>query len=195
MRFRKDRKAARRRLNLIFSLLFWGAFQWVYSYPVSPQTMAGENQCSHEIKTLAPWKKSYDQPRQHIKKQRHYFANKGPSSQSYGFPSSHVWMRELDHKESWASKNWCFWTVVLEKTLESHLDSKEIHPVHSKGNQSWIFTGRTDVEAETPILWPPDVMNWLIWKDPDAGKDWWWEEKGMTEDEMAGWHHRLNGHE
>ena len=92
-------------------------------------------------------------------------------------------------------KNWCFWTVVLEKTLESSLDCKEIQPVHPKGNQSWIFTGRTDVKAETPILWPPDVKNWLIWKDPDAGKDWRWEEKGMTEDEMVEWHHWLNGHE
>ena len=140
-------------------------------------------------------KKSYDQPRHHIKKQRHYFANKGPSSQSYGFPSSYIWMWELDYKESWAPKNRCFWTVVLEKTLESPLDSKEIQPVHPKGNQSWIFIGRTDAEAETPILWPPDMKNWLIWKDPDAGKDWRWEEKGMTEDEMVGWHHRLNGHE
>ena len=143
---------------------------------------------------IAPWKKSYDQPRQHIKKQRHFFANKGPSSQSYTFSSSHVWMWELDYKESWASKNWCFWTVVLEKTLESNLDSKEIQPVHSKGNKSWIFIGRTDAEAETPILWPPDVKNWFIGKDPDGGKDWE-QEKGTTEDEMVGWHHRLNGHE
>ena len=104
-------------------------------------------------------------------------------------------MWELDHKESWAPKNWCFWTVVLEKTLESPLDCKEIQPVHSKGNQSWIFFERTDAEAETPILWPPDVKNWLIWKDPDAGQDWSQEEKGMTEDEMVGWYHRLNGHE
>ena len=105
---------------------------------------------------LAPWKKSYDQSRQLIKKQRHYFANKGPSSQSYGFFSHNVWMWELDNKESWAPKNWCFWTVVLEKTLESPLDCKEIQPVHPMGNQSWIFIGRTDVEAERPILWPPD---------------------------------------
>ena len=144
---------------------------------------------------LAPWKKSYDQPRQHIKKQRHYFANKGPNSQSYGFSSSHVLMWELGHKESWALKNGCFWTAVLEKTLESPLDSKEIQPVHSKGNQSWIFIGRTDVEGETPILWPPDVKNLLIWKDPDAGKDWRQEEKGTTKDEMVIWHHWLNGHE
>ena len=129
---------------------------------------------------LAPWKKSYDQPRQHIKKQRHYFANKGPSSQSFGFSSSHVWMWELDHKERWAPKNWCLWTVVLEKTLESPLDRKEIKPLNPKGNQSWIFIGRTDARAEAPILWPPDVKNWLIGKDPDAGKDWRQEEKGTS---------------
>ena len=144
---------------------------------------------------LAPWKKTYDQPRQHIKKQRHYFANKGPSSQGYGFSSSHVWMWELDYKESWVLKNWWFWTVVLGKTLESPLDCKEIQPVHLKGDQSWVFIGRTDAEAETPTLWPTDVKNWLITKDPDAGKDWKWEEKGRTEDEMVGWHDRLNGHE
>ena len=122
-----------------------------------------------KLKTLAPWKKSYDQPRQHIKKQRHYFANKGPPSQSYGFSSSHVLMWELDYKESWEMKNWCFWTMVLEKTLESPLDCKETQPVHPKGDQSWVFIGRTDVDAETPVLWPADVKNWLIWKDPDAG--------------------------
>ena len=113
---------------------------------------------------------NYDKPRLHIKKQRHYFANEGPSSQSYGFSSGHVWMWELDHKESWELKNWCFWTVVLEKTLEGPLDFKEIKPVNPKGNQSWIFIGRTDAEA--PIFWPPDVKNWLIGKYPDAGKDW-----------------------
>ena len=109
-------------------------------------------------------------------------------------PVVNVWMWELDYKESWAPNNWCFWTVVLEKTLESPLYCKEIQPVHPKGNQFWIFIERTDVEVETPILWPPDVKNWLIGKDPDAGKDWRWE-KGMTEDEMVGWHHRLDGHE
>ena len=123
------------------------------------------------------------------------FSNKGPSSQGYGFSSSHVWMWKLDHKERWAQKNWCFWTVVLEKTLESPLDNKEIQPVHPKGNQSWIFTGLTDAEAETSILLLPDAMNWLVGKDLDAGKDWRQEEKGTTEDEMVGWHHRLNGHE
>ena len=144
---------------------------------------------------LAPWKESYDQPRQHIEKQRHYFANKRSSSQSYGFSSSHVWMWELAYKESWEPKNWCFWTVVLEKTLESLLDCKKIQPVHPRGNQSWISIGRTDAEAETLILWPPDTKNWLIWKAPDAGKDWKWEEKETTEDEMVGWHHQLHGHE
>ena len=146
--------------------------------------------CSHEMKrqkkNLLAWKKSYDTPRQHIKKQRHYLAEKGPSSQSYDFSSSHVWMWELDCKESWALKNWCFLTVVLDKTLESPLDSREIKPVNLKGNQSWAFIGRTDGEAEMPILWPPDVKNWLSGKDPDAGKVWRWEEKGTTEDEMVG---------
>ena len=121
-----------------------------------------------------------------MKKQRHYFANKGPSSQSYGFPSSHIWMWELDHKESWALTNWCFWIVVLEKTLESPLDCKQIQPVHPKWNQSWIFIGRTDAEAEAPVLSLPDVKNWLLGKDPDAGKDWRQEEKVATGDEMAG---------
>ena len=155
----------------------------------------GKGDCSHEIKRcLTPWKKSYDKPRQHIKKQGHYFVDKDPSSQSYGF-SSHVWMWELDYKEGWAPKNWCFWIVMLEKTLESPLDCKEMQPVHFKGNQSWIFLGRTDAEAETTILLPPDTKNWLIWKDPDAGQDWRQEEKGITEDEMLGWHHWLDGYE
>ena len=140
-----------------------------------------------------PWKKSYDQPREHIEKQRHYFANKDPSSQNCGFSSSHIWMWELDCKESWALKNWCFWTVML-KTLKSPLDCKDIKLVNPKGNQSWIFIGRTDAEAEAPILWPPDA-NWLIRKDPDAGTGWRQEEKEMTEDEMVGWRHWLNGRE
>ena len=143
---------------------------------------------------FTPWKESYDQPRPHIKKQRRYFANKGPSSQGYGFPSGHVWMWELDYKESWAPKNWYLWTVVLEKILESPLDCKEIQPVHPKWYQSWMSIGRTDVEAQTLILWPPHAESLLIWKDPDAGKDWGQEQKGMTEDEMVGWCHWLNGH-
>ena len=142
---------------------------------------------------LAPWKESYDQPRQHIQKQRHYFANKGLYSQGYGFSSSHVWIWELGCKESWAPKNWCFWTVLLEKTLESPLDSKEIQSINPKGNQYWIFIGRSNAEA--PILWPPDVKSRLIGKDPDAGKDWRQEEKGMAENEMVGWHHWLDGNE
>ena len=142
---------------------------------------------------LTPWKESYDQPRQHIQKQRHYFANKGPSSLGYDFSSGHVWMWELDYKESWVLENWCFWIVGLAKPLESPLGCKKIEPVNPKGNQSWVFIGRTDVEAETPKLWLPDVKGWLIGKDPDAGKDWGQEEKGTTEDEMVGWHHRLNG--
>ena len=123
------------------------------------------------LKILAPWKKSYDQSRQHFKKQRHYFANKGPSIQGYVFSSSHVWMWELDSKEIWVPKNWCFWTVVLEKTLESPLGFKKIQPVHPKGNQSLIFIGRTNAEAEAPILWLPDSKSWLIGKDSEAGKD------------------------
>ena len=119
---------------------------------------------------LTPWEESYDQPRQHIENQRHYFANKGPSSQGYGFFNCRVRMWELDYKESWAPKNWCFWIVVLGKTLDSPLDCKEIQPVHPKGNQSWVFIGRIDVEAETPILWPPVAKSWLIAKDPDAEK-------------------------
>ena len=127
------------------------------------------------------------------KKQRHDFANKGQSSQSYGFSSSHVRMWEWEYKESWVPKNWCFWTLVMEKTLESPLDFKETQPVNPKGNQSWIFIGRTDAEAETEILWPPDAKSWFIWKDPDARKD---SRQGeMTEDEMVGWHHQLDGHD
>ena len=138
---------------------------------------------------------NYDQPRQHIKKERHYFANKGLSSQGYGFTSSYVWMWELEYKEPWVPKNWCFWTVVLEKTLQSPLDCKEIQPVHSKGDQFRVFFGRTDAKAETPILWPLHAKSWLIGKDPDAARDWGQEEKGAIEDEMAGWHHRPDGHQ
>ena len=133
--------------------------------------------------------KSYDQPRQHIKKQRRCFANKGRTSQGNGFSNSHVWMWVLDYKESWVLKIWRFWIMELEKTLEGPLDCKEIQPVHPKGNQSWIFIGRTDVEAETPILWPPDAKRWLIWKDPDAGKDWRQEEKGW---QRMRWLHGIN---
>ena len=130
-----------------------------------------------------------------IKKQRHHFASKGPYGQSCGFSSSHVRMWELDHKEGWVLKNWCFQTVVLEKTLASPLDCREIKLVNPRGSQLWIFIGRTDAEAEMPMLWPPDAKSWLIRKDPDAGKDWGQEEKGTTKDEMVEWYHRLNEHE
>ena len=146
-----------------------------------------------KIKMLAPWKKSYHQHRQHIKNYRHYFADKGLSSEGYGFSSGHVWMWALDCEESWVPKNWCFWTVMLEKTLESPLDCKEIQPFYSKGDQSCVFIGRTDAKTEIPILWPPDAKSWLIGKDSDAGRDKGQDEKGTTEDEMVGWLHRLVG--
>ena len=155
-----------------------------------------DGDCSHEIKRrLLLGRKPMINIDSILKSRDINLLTKSPSSQGYGFSSSHVWMLELDYKESWALKNWCFWTVVLEKTLESPLDCMEIQLVHPKGNQSWMFIGRTDVEAETPILWPPDAKNWLIWKDPDAGKDWRWEEKGTIEDEMVGWHHWFDGPE
>ena len=144
---------------------------------------------------LAPWKKSYDKPKQHVKKQRHYFPNKGPYSQSYGFFNSYVQNVKVGPQRRLKAEELMFWTVMLEKTLESPLDFKEIKPVNPKGNQSWIFIRRTDGEAEAPILWPPDAKSWLTAKDPDAGKDWRREEKGTTEDKIVGWHHRLNGHE
>ena len=157
--------------------------------------ITADGDCGHEIKRRLLLGRKGMTNLDSILKCRHYFANKGLFNQSYDFSSSHVWMWESDHKERWALKNWCFWTVVLEKTLESPSGSKEIQPVHPKGNQSWIFIGRTDVEAETPKLCPPDAKCWLIWKDPDAGKHLRQEEKGMTEDEMVGWHHGLDGHE
>ena len=147
-----------------------------------------------KLKDACSLEESYDKPRQHIKKQRHCFTDQGLYSQNYGFASSYVCMWELDCKESWALKNWCFWTVVLKKTLESPLDCKEIKLVNPKGNQHWIFIRRTDVEVEAPIFWPPDANSQLTGKDPDAGKDWGQEEKGATEDEVVGWHHQLNGH-
>ena len=146
--------------------------------------ITADGDCSHEIKRCLL-----------LRKQRHHFANKGPSSQSYGFSNSHIWIGELNHKESWALKSWCFWTVLLEKTLESLLDCKEIKPVNLKRNGPWTLIGRIDAEAEAPVLWPPDVKSWLIWKDPDSGEDWRQEEKGMAEDETNGWHHQLDGHE
>ena len=144
--------------------------QWETSFWGAPKITA-DGDCSYEIKRHLLLGRKVMTNLDSILKSRHYLANKGPSSQSYGFSSSHVWMWKLDYKESWAPKNWCFWTMVL-KTLENPLDSQEIQPVHPKGNQPWIFIGRTDAEAETLIFWPPDSKNWLLWKDPDFGKDW-----------------------
>ena len=170
----------------------WKQWQTLFSWaPKSLQMVTA----AMKLKDACFLEEKLDQPRQHIKKQRHYFANKGPSRQRYGFSSSHAWMWELDYKESWALKNWCFWPVVLEKTLESPLDCKEIQPVHPKGNQSSVLFGRNDAKAETPVLWTPHSKSWLIGKDSDGGRDWGQEEKGTTEDEMAGWHHWLDGRE
>ena len=140
-------------------------------------------------------KSSYDKPRQCIKKQKHHFANKGLFSYSCGFSSSHVQTWELGHERGYAPKNWCLQTVLLEKTLESPLDSKEIQPVNPKGNQPWMFTGRTDAKTDAPVLWPPDAKSQLIGKDPDARKHWRHKQKGVTKDKMVRWHHQLNGHE
>ena len=150
---------------------------------------------SHEIKRCLLLGRKVMTNLYSVLKQTHYFASKDPYSQSYGFSSHRVWMLELNHKESWTLKNWCFWTVVLEKTLANPLDCKEIKPVNPKGNQSWIFIERTNGEAEALILWAPDVKNQLFGKDPDAGKEWRQSEKGTTEDEIIGWHRWFNGHE
>ena len=151
----------------------------------------GNNGNSEKLFLEAP--KSLQMVTAAMKLKNRDITNKVPSLQGYGFSSSHVWMCELDYKESWVLKNWCFWTMMLEKTLESPLDCKKIQPVYPKGDQSWVFIGRTDVEAETPIIWALDAKSGLIWTDPDAGKDWQQEEKGTTEDEMVGWHHRVKG--
>ena len=173
-----------------------GTVETVTDFVFGGSKITADSECSHEIKRcLLLGRKVRTNLDSLLKSRDINFANKGPSSQSYGFSSSHVWMWELVYKESWALKNWCFWTVVLEKTLQSPLDCKEIQPVHPKGDQSWVFIGKTDAEAETPILWSPDVKKWPTGKNPDAGKDWRQEEKGMTEDELVGWHHWLNGYE
>ena len=158
--------------------------------------ITADDACSHEIKRyLLLGRKVMTKPDSIFKSRDITLPTKVCLVKAMVFPVVHVWMWELDYKESWVQQNWCFLTVVLEKTLESPLDCKEIQPVHPKGNWSWVFIGRTDAEAETPTLWPPDAKSWLIWKDPDVGKDWRQEEKGTTEDEMVGWHHWLNGHE
>ena len=173
----------------------WGNSGNIVRLHFGGSKITADGDCSHEIKRRLLLGRKVMTNLDSILKQRHYFANKGPCSQGYGFSSSHVGMWELDCEESWVPKNWCFWTVVLEKTLESPLDCTEIQPVHSNGDQSWVFFGRNDAKAETPILWPPHAKSWLIGKESDAGRDRGQEEKGMTEDEMAGWHHWLDRHE
>ena len=172
----------------------WGNSGWLY---FSGSKITADGDCSHEIKRRLLLGRKVMTNLDSVLQSRdiHYFSNTGSSSQGYGFSSGHVWMWDLNCEESWAPKNWCFCNVVLEKTLESPLDSKEIQPVHPKGDRSWVFIWRTDAEAETPVLWPPHVKSWLIGKDSDAGMDWGQEEKWTTEDEMAGWHHWLDGHE
>ena len=172
----------------------WGKMETVTDFIFLGSKITADGDCSHEIKSCLLLGRIAMTNLDSILKNRG-IADKVLSSQSYGFSSGHVWMRKLDHKESWAPKNECFWTVVLEKTLESPLDCKEIQPVHPRGDQSWVFIGRTDIEAEIPIVSPADAESWLIWEDPDAGKDWGQEEMGMTEGEMVGWHHWVNGHE
>ena len=154
-----------------------------------------DGDCSHEIKRCLLLGKKAMTNLDSVLKSKDLFADKDPYSQNYGFPSSHSWMWVFDCKEGWALKNWCFWSVMLGKTLESPLDSKKIKPVNLKGNQPWIFIGRTHAEAETSIIWPSDEKCWLIGKDSDIGKEWRQEEKGKTQDEMVGWHHQPNGHE
>ena len=163
--------------------LFWGGSKII-----------ADGDCSHEIETYLLLGRKVMTNIDSMLKSRHYFVNKGSSCQSYSFSSSHVWIWELDHKESWVPKIWCFWTVVLEKTLESPLDCKEIQPVHPKGNQSWIFFGRTDAEAENPTLWPPDVKNDSFEKTLMLGNGEGRRRRGW-QDEVVGWHHRLNGRE
>ena len=164
--------------------IFWGS------------KITADGDCSHEIKRyLLHGRKVMTNLDSILKSRDITWSTKVHLVKAMVYSCGHVWMWELNYKESWAQKNWCFWTVVLEKTLASPLDCKEIQPVHSEVDQSWVFIGRTDVEAETPMLWPSDAKSWLIWKDPDAGKNWGREEKGMTEDEMVGWHQWLNRHE
>ena len=172
----------------------WETVETVRDFIFGGSKITADGDCSHEIKRrLLLGRKIMTNLDSILKSRDITLPPKVCLVKAMVFPR--LWMWKLDYKESWAQKNWCFWTVVLEKTLESPLDCKEIQLVHPKGDQSWTFIGRTDVEAETPILWPPDAKSKLIWKDPDAGKDWGQEEKGMTKDEMVGWHHRLNGHE
>ena len=174
----------------------WGNSGNVSDFMFLGSKITADGDCSHEIKRrFLLGRNVMTNLDKILKKQRYHFANKGPSSQGYGLSCGHVWMWELDCEEGWTQKNWCFWTVMLEKTLESALDSKDIQPVQSEGDQPWDFFGGNDTKAETPVLWTPHVKSWLIGKDSDAGRDWGQEEKGTTEVEMAGWHHQLDGRE
>ena len=157
--------------------------------------ITADGDCSHEIKRHLLLGRKAVTNLDSILRSRYFFANKSPYSESYDCSSSHIWMWELDNEKGWAPKNWCLQTVLLEKSLESPLDSKKIKPVNPKGDQPWIFIGRTDAEAEAPVLWPPNARSQPTGKDPDAGKDWWQEKKGMTEDKMVGWYHQFDGHE
>ena len=173
----------------------WGSSGIMTDFLFLGSKITADGDCTHEIKRHLLLGRKVMTTLDSIFKSRDITLWTKVHLVKYGFSSGHVWIWELDYKESWTLKNWCFWTVVLEKTLESPVDCKEIQPVHPKGDQSWVFIGRTDAEAETPILWPPDVKSWLVWKDPEAQKDWRQREKGTTEGELAGLHHRLNGHE
>ena len=188
-----------KKMNIMASITSWQivgeTMETVTDFIFLGSKIKADSDCNHEIKRcLLLGRTSLTNLDSMLKSRNITLPTKVHIVKAMVFPDSHVWMWELDHKEGWVPKNWCFWTVVLEKTLESPLDYKEIQPVYPNGNQSWIFIGRTDAEADTLILWLPYAKNWLIWKDPDAGKDWRWE-KGTTEDEMVGWHHRLNRHE
>ena len=174
----------------------WEAMETVTNFIFGGSKITADDDCSHEIKRgLLLGRKVMTNLDSIFKSRDITLPIKVRLVKAMVFPVVMYGCESCDCEEVWAPKNWCFWTVVLEKTLESSLACKEIQLVHPKGNQSWIFIRRTDAEAETPILWPPDVKNWLTWKDPDAGKDWRWQEKETTEDEMVGWHHWLNGHE
>ena len=201
MRVKEQSEKASLKLNIkktkiISPITLWqiegGKVEAVIDFLFLSSKITANGDCSHEIRRQFLLDKK---ARQRVKKQRHHFSNSVPYSQGYGLPSNHIWIWELDNKEGRAPKNWCFQIVVLEKTLESRLESKEVKPVNLKGYQHWILFGRTDAKADTSILWPPDANSWLFGKDPDAGKDWRQKDKRATEVEMVGWHHRFIGHE
>ena len=173
-----------------------GKIESVIGFIFLGSEITADGDCSHEMKRpLLLGRKTMTNLESILKSRDITSPTKVCIVKAMVFSSSHIWMWELDHKEGWMPKNWCFWTVVLKKTLESPLDCKEIKPINPKENQPWMFTGKTDAEVEAPTLWLPELKSQLTGKDPDAGKDWWQEEKGSTEEEMVRWRHRLNGHE